>query len=234
MRNKFDVNKLNSFLDAATKTIACDADCQKQKTIDNLKTKYENAKSNLLLAEPNFEISKKNYYTYISGESKYNEMIENEKMAEAEKVISKFKEVMENEINNIGRQINSYNGLFINFQNVVDLLERLKIENSKLAKQLKENVNDVLTNDRKTYYEDQQNDHLNNFYYYILFVIYFIVVIFYAVLALMDNPFGNYRKVRLSVFILLLFIPFMTTWILGKLIYLFYLLVDLLPKNVYK
>ena len=64
MANNFDLNNFNSFLDAASKTIACDSECQRLKTSEDLKSKYNKAKTNLNLAEPEYQIAKKNYYIY--------------------------------------------------------------------------------------------------------------------------------------------------------------------------
>ena len=45
-----------------------------------------------------------------------------------------------------------------------------------LEKKFKEQSNDVLTNNRKTYYEDQNITSLNSIYYYILLIIYIHII----------------------------------------------------------
>ena len=96
MTNQFDLNKFNSFLDSTTKAISCDSECQKNKTAKSLKNKYFTAKSNLTLAEPQYEMAKKNYYTYISGEDGYNELIEKELKEKAKIFINEFKDNYKN------------------------------------------------------------------------------------------------------------------------------------------
>ena len=233
MTNQFDLNKFNSFLDKATQAISCDAECQRKKTEEELKTKYLNAQSNLGLAEPEFQIAKKNYYTYASGESGYNDMIENEFNEKADLIVNKFKDNYQDEIRKIKIQLDTYNGLLINFRNVEDLHKKYKKENAQLYNQLKENSNDVLTNERKTYYEDQQNESLNSYYYYILLVIYIIVVVCLIVFSLM-YPTQTTWKVKILLVVVFLILPFISTWILGKIISIIYWLFSLLPKNVYK
>lgn len=228
---KFNLNKFNSFLDKATQAISCDANCQEQKTKQELKDKYLNAQSNLTLAEPEFEVAKKNYYTYISGENGYNEMIENELEQTANLIIDKFKENYQDEVDKIQLQLNTYTGILINFNNVVDLEKKYKGENITLYKKLKDESNDILTNERKTYYEDQQNDTLNSYYYYILWVIYIIVVICLIIFSLM---YPLQLKTKISVIILFIVLPFISTWILGIIINICYLIYGMLPKNVYK
>ena len=176
MTNQFDLNKLNSFIESANNIISCDSECQRNKTIQELKNKLETAESNLTLAAPEFEIAKRNYYTYISGQSGYMELIEKELEEKADVFVKLFKDSYETEISKIKTQLDTYNGLLINFRNIVDLYKQYKKENKDLFEELKEETNDILTNDRKTYYENQQIDGLNSTYYYILCVIYYIIV----------------------------------------------------------
>jgi len=232
MTNQFDLNKFNSFLDKATQAISCNSDCQKQQHEQKLKDKYLNALSNLSLAEPEFQVAKKNYYTYVSGQNGYNEMIEEELSQVADLIIQTFKENYDDEISKIKSQLETYNGLLINFKNVVDLERKYKKENLQLYKQLKEDTNDILTNERKTYYEDQQISSLNAYYYYILWIIYIVVVLCLIVFSLI-YPSQSSFYTKILLIILFIILPFISTFILGKIIYIVYWLFGLLPKNVY-
>lgn len=233
MSNQFDLNNFNSFLDKATQVISCDSDCQKEKTEEELKAKYLDAQSNLSLAEPEFQVAKQNYYTYTSGVSGYNEIVENEFKKSANVIVAKFNENYQAEITKIQSQLETYNGLLVNFRNIIDLDEKYKKENNHLYKKLKENTNDILTNERKTYYEDQQIESLNSYYYYILWVIYVIVIICLIIFSLIYPSQSNWKS-KLGLVILFIVLPFMSTWILGKIIFIVYWLFGLLPKNVYK
>jgi len=232
MTSKFDLNKFNSFLDKATKSISCDSECQKQQVKEQLKDKYLNAQSNLTLAQPEFQVAKKNYYTYVSGENGYNEMIEEEIQHAADLIVQQFKQNYQEEITKIKSQLNTYNGLLINLRNVVDLDRTYKKENRHLYKQIKEDTNDILTNERKTYYEDQQNDSLNSYYYYILWIIYIIVILCLIIFSLVYPSQSSWNK-KIIVIIVFLILPFISTWLLSKLIFIVYWLFGLLPKNIY-
>lgn len=232
MTNQFDLNKLNSFLDKATQAISCDSNCQKEKNKNELKSKYLNAQSKLTLAEPEFELAKKNYYTYVSGQDGYNEMIETEFDQASNLIAQNFKQQFQAELTKIKSQLETYNGILLNFRNVVDLEKKYKKENRQLYKQLKEDTNDVLTNERKTYYEDQDNEVLNSYYYYILWIIYIVVALSLAVFSL-TYPSQISAKSKMILVLVFLILPFISTWILGKLIYVIYWLFGFLPKNVY-
>jgi hypothetical protein len=232
MTNNFDLNRFNSFLDKATQAISCNSECQRKKTQEELKAKYLNAQSNLSLAEPEFQVAKKNYYTYVSGQDGYDEVIENEYKQKADLIIEKFKENFQDEISKIQSQLETYGSLLINFRNIVDLNLKYKRENANLSNQLKDNTNDVLTNERKTYYEDQQSKSLNYYYYYILLIIYVIVVICLIIFSL-TYPSQTGWKGKLGLVFVFIALPFISTWLLGKIIYIVYWIFSLIPKNVY-
>jgi len=232
MTNQFDLNKFNSFLDKATQAISCDSNCQKEKTKNELKSKYLNAESNLTLAEPEFELAKKKYYTYVSGENGYNEIIEKELEQAADQIIQNFKEKYQSDVSKIKSQLETYNGLLINYRNVVDLHKKYTKENNQLYKQFKKDTNDILTNERKSYYEDQQNTTLNSYYYYVLWTIYIITVICFIVFSLVYPSQSGWQS-KIILMIVFLLLPFISTWILGKTIYIIHWIFGFLPKNVY-
>jgi len=233
MSNQFDLNNFNSFLAAASKTIACDSECQRNQKAEQLKTQYQNAQANLSLAEPQYQIAKRNYYTYVSGQNGYNDMIEAEYQDEADNLANKIKAILDEEISKAKVQLDTYNGISINFENVAELEKQYSEGNKDLFKQIKNNTSDVLTNERKTYYESQGIDKLNNYYYYFLLVIYIVSVICYVIFSLFyPSNFSIFRRVL--IFVLLVILPFISTWLLGKFIQVLHWLYNLLPKNVYK
>jgi hypothetical protein len=110
---------------------------------------------------------------------------------------------------------------------------KYKKENAMLIKELKNTNNDVLTNERKTYYQDQESDILKFYYYYIILIIYIICVVFFAIVSLL-YPSQTSWKIRLFVFIMLILLPFISTRLLGIIIYIIYEIYNIFPKNVYK
>lgn len=233
MSNQFNLNSLNSFIESANNIISCDSECQQNNTAQELRNNLLTAESNLTLALPQFELARQNYYTYISGQSGYNEIIEQDLTDSADVFITKFKDNYDSEISKIKTQLDSYNGLLINFRNVVDLYKQYKNENEKLFTELKNEKNDIITNDRKTYYENQEIDSLNSIYYYLLLTIYIIIFICLVVFSLI-YPSQFSLTLRIIIFIIFLIVPFISAWLLGKIIELIYWLFSLAPKNVYK
>lgn len=228
----FKLNNFNSLIAQAREAVMCDSNCQKQKTAEELKQKYLASKTNLDSAPAQVDLAKKNYVTFTQGELAYNNEKDTELHRKAQLVISQFNENFNNEAKQITFQIDSYNGLTINFNNVVDLYLKYKKENIILSKKVKDSTSDVLTNERKTYYENQGIDTLKNFYHYILLLIYGIFVIGYIATAVIYPSQINW-KYRFLIVIVLLLLPIISPWILGFTINFIYKIYNLLPKNVH-
>lgn len=227
------LDKFNSMIEQAAQSISCDSECQKKQTNDELKQKYLNAQTNLATAPNNVYVSRKNYIVYEQGQPVYDELIDKELLEKAQTLTSYYQSNFNAECGNIDFNVNTYSGLLINLVNVFDLYLKYKNENITLFKQLKEETNDVLTNDRKTYYQDQGIDNLKFFYHYFLLLIYIIVVLCYVAYNFMYTS-NLSVVVRVIILILMILLPFFSTWILEKIVEIIYNVYYALPKNAHK
>uniref|UniRef100_A0A6C0IJC9 Uncharacterized protein n=1 Tax=viral metagenome TaxID=1070528 RepID=A0A6C0IJC9_9ZZZZ len=225
-------NSINSFIDKATKALGCDSNCQRQKTIDDLKNKYLAAKTNLITAPSQVESSYKNYLVYLEGEPAYLEYRESELHAKAEQITNTIQKDVTNIINTEKRNVNTYDGLLINLNNIYEYYERYLKENIELENKLKIMTSDIVTNDRKTYYEEQGIESLKK-YYIIIFIFYAIVVVSFIVCCFVV-PSNLSIKVKIVILVLLIIYPFISSWLLTQIIHLYDKTAELLPKNVYK
>ena len=232
MNNQFDMNKFNTLISQASDAILCNSECRNQREADNLKQNYLNSQTNLASASNQVQVAEKKYITFTQGQSGYNDLLDNQLQEKAEQIANKFTEYFETDSQEIKTQFETYHGLLLNFKNVAELYLKYKKENIQLIKDLKNETNDVLTNERKTYYEDQKIYGLKGFYYYILLGIYIIFLIGFIIFSLI-NPSQTNLKIKLATIIGFILLPFFSTWILGKIIYLIYKIYDMLPKNVY-
>jgi hypothetical protein len=233
MSQQFDMNQFNTLVEQASQSIICDSECRKQNEIEKLKQQYLDAETNLTTAPIQLQEARKNYLTFTQGDTEYSENMEAELQEKGETITNKFEETFNEDSAKIETQIDTYNGLFLNFKNVFELYRKYKKENTELFNQLKNDTNDVLTNERKTYYEDQEIDNLKFYYFYILLVVYIICVVCFGVFSLRSPSQTSFiQKIIILVFLIIL--PFISTFVLGKLINLVYEVYDLLPKNVYK
>jgi hypothetical protein len=228
-----DLDKFNSLIDQAAEAITCDANCQKQKKTDELKQKYITAQSNLARGPQQVETARKNYVIYNKGEPVYNQLVETELTKKATMISTFFENNFNEESKNVLSDVKTYSGLLSNLKNVFELYLKYKQENVELTKKLKEETNDILTNERKTYYQEQGIDNLKFYYYYFLLIVYVICVILFGVFNFI-YPSQMSGKIRAAILVILLILPFISTWILGKLVMMIYGIYGLLPTNVHK
>lgn len=231
MANQFNMDKFNSFLEKATSVISCDSECQKNKSSEELKQKYLDAQLNLITAPNQVTVATKNYITYSQGEVAYNEYNEAKLTEIAKKITTTFKSSFDTQVKDLNITIDTYDGLLINFRNVVDLYTNYIKENAELKKELNETTKDIVTNDRKTYYQDQGISNLNSYYTYIL-VLYIITVVVYLVsIFVFPTTLSTFKKIIILLFLIIY--PFISTRLLSWFISLYMKFVSILPKNVH-
>lgn len=231
--DQFSASKINALISEIQNMINCDPECQQKKEAEKLRLKYELSKSVLASGPAMVEENHKNYVTYTQGETAWNDLYEQKLQEEAQKIADEFKQKQQDIKANIQRQLGSYGGVLLNYKNIAELYLNYKKENAQLVKELKNTSNDVLTNERKTYYQDQQSDVLKFYYYYIILWIYIICVIFFGAISFIYPSQTNW-KIRFGIFLLFVLLPFIATRLLGFFIYIVYEIYYMLPKNVYK
>ena len=227
------LDKLNTLITQASDVITCDANCQNQRQADQLKQKYLDAQSNLASAPTQLDTAQKNYMIFTQGEASYNDNNDGELQAKAQAIIDAFLQNFNKEKSSVTTQIDTYDGIRVNFRNVFDLFNKYKIENKLLFKDLQNDTNDVLTNERKTFYEDQRIDGLKFYYYYILMTVYVICVICFIIFSFVYSSQSN-MKSQFAVLVGLIALPFVSTWLLGNIVSVIYIAYNSLPKNVYR
>jgi hypothetical protein len=228
----YQLDQFNELVAQASNVLSCGSECQKQKQADQLQQVYYNSQANLATCSSQAEESQKNYIIFTQGQSAYNEYNNNQLQKKAQIISEQFTQNFNNEVVLTQSQINTYNGILINFRNIVDLYKQYKEENIELFKDLKDETNDVLTNERKTYYEDQNIDNLKFYYYYFLLTVYIVCGICFIVFYFIYPSNTNWTKM-IGIIILFVALPFISSWILATVIYLLYKAYNLLPKNVY-
>lgn len=222
----------NSWIEKATQAITCGPECQREKTAKELEQKYLDAKLNAAKAPYNIENAQKNYMVFVDGEDKYNEFKTKELTERAKKISLFINKNFNEEIDFTMESLHSYDSLSNNFRHMIDLYLKYKRENIKLQKELKDKTSDIITNDRKTYYEDQSTNTLH-FFYLIFLIIYFLGVSVYFI-SLFIYPSQRTMISNIIIVFLMCIYPLLSLYIFKKLYILYNWIVYVLPKNVYK
>lgn len=222
---------INDLLEKSTQAIICGPSCQKSKIRKELKQKYLDAKTNIQTAPTKLENSKKNYYTYTEGETYYENMQEEELNAKAIKIAELISTNFNDEIKNTNTMNAYLNTALINSTYTEDLLEEYLQKNNLLQLKLRNSRGDIITNDRKTFYETVELDKLlswHRFFWYIYYILWIMLV-----LALILSPSDLTLIKKIVIGVLILGYPYYIDYILRWVYKIWKNIESNLPKNVY-
>jgi hypothetical protein len=225
-------NMINALIEQSKDSLLCGPDCQQQKTSNELEQKYLAAQTDLKTAPIDFQNAKKNYYVFTEGQSAYNNMLEGELKDKANKIGELIKEKFNEEIEQ-AKTLNIYlNTDIINSKNTLELYKSYLIKNEKSEKKIKYSHGDILTNDRKSFYENQESESLKG-WYTIFFVSYYILALVYfgkCILSMHLLPL----KFKISILGFLITFPYIVDPITQFLIHYAQKVIQLIPKDVYQ
>jgi lipopolysaccharide export LptBFGC system permease protein LptF len=230
-KQQISQDKINKLLELSSQEFICGPDCQQQKISTELKQKYLDAQTNLQTAPINLENTKKNYYVYSEGLPFYDNMREEELQQKADTISTLVSENFNSEVSDANVMNLYLNTALINSKYTAELLEDYLEKNQKLKLQLKERYGDILTNDRKTYYETDALNTLTFWYKLFWYIYYVLVIILILAFIFSSTDFSRMTKIIISLFIIFYtyYIDYIVRWVYG----LWKLLVSRLPKNVY-
>ena len=223
--------KINALLEEALTVISSGPDCQKTKTTNELYQKYLDSQTNLQTAPIQLETSKKNYYVFTQEEPYYDNILEEELKKKAEEMGEILANNFNEEISNANIMNSYYNNELTNSAYTKELYSVYLEKNQKIQKEIKGHHSDVLTNDRKTYYETEALESLtlwHTFFWYVYYI--FVIPIF--TFALVTKSSYHYLLNFIIEFMVLAY-PYYIDFILRKIYGFFNSIWTQLPKNVY-
>ena len=224
----------NSMAQQASNALICGPDCQQRNTEATLRKQYTDASTNIITAPAQLIQAEKNYYTFTGshGGETYNTFLD-----------GKYKKIADDlkiDINsNFGDEItaaiglnNTYNTLYINYQNIQDRFDNLHQENIDIDNKIKSLASDIITNDRKSFYEMQGYENLSGWYKFFLWIYIILVVAFGIACFLVNSGYSNTHK--FLILVALIIYPFVIHIIVlflikkGNILYSF-----IVPKNAH-
>ena len=119
----------------------------------------------------------------------------------------------------------------MNVQNAKNLYNSMIKKNNKFDITAKNTLYDISTNDRKSYYEDQELNDLRWWYIAYLILYLTLVVIYVIILFVTPSEMTRYKRAGLALFLGLY--VFFADYLAHGLIALWSYIMSFLPKNVY-
>ena len=230
-KQQINQDQINDLLNKSADALLCGPTCQKLKITDELKQKYLDAETNLKTAPIQLEQAKKNYTIYSDGRPFYNDMLEDELKKKAETISELLAENFNDEISSALTMNQYLNTALINSEYTSELFNKYADENIELKLQLRDSRGDILTNDRKTYYETDALNQLE-LWHRLLWYIYYILMIVITI-AMVVSPSQLTMVSKVVLFVLLLFYPYYVDYIVRWIHGLYINMRNKLPKNVY-
>jgi hypothetical protein len=183
----------------------CGPQCQREKKITELRQIYEVKKTNEETADQQLLTAHKNWITYEYGRDRWKQIQTDKFRKEVEKMKNNTLTKWYKTTKEIGEDIDNYDELFDTLEELEDFYKRIVISNEVLQKEYDKERNDVVTDDRKAFYEMQGSDELKWWYYWMKWLYIFIVIAF--ILACFLTPTTYSWKVRIILLIFLLVYP---------------------------
>lgn len=210
----------------------CDSECRKNQQLSELQQAYENAKSNYSTAPHELELAKKNYYTLLNGNANYAQTQQSDYNSKATKIATAMQEQFDKNYKEAVILLQTYQSSYINISNVMELLENYIKENINLRKNTLEISDDIVTSDRKTYYENQSIDRLNTFHKWMKYIYIVLLIIILISLFFIPSTLSTFKKILISV--LLILYPFIIQPILIIYDFIQQKIINIFPKNISK
>ena len=224
------VETINKLMIQMNNLIRCGPTCQRNNKIDELKKKYEAAQEEVHSAPERLNNARKNYFTFTHGDSYYQNFEKKKNLEKAKKLKSKIKKNANKHMAEIEYKIENTLFLKKSKKNLYKLLNKLRLSNEMLEKNMDRNVASVKTSDRKVFYENQEIETLF-FYKNILKRFYWLLIVIYTFLFF----YNKFYKNRGDIILFIIF--FATPFIIDPAVRLFIRLikhtVGQIPKNIY-
>jgi hypothetical protein len=187
------VNSINSSIQALNRELICGPECQSNKRAQTLKLAYDNAINDYNQSPEKINQLEKDFYIETKGRVFYNNVLEKKYRQEATDNTKKYKEEYETITSDIIDLITEYDSSVIYFNRLIDLYNKVKSENVELMNKhdyLKGSVN---TNNRKTFYENQQIDSLGKWKYRIQLLYWAIFIVIFIKTMFIQKEYKNYK-----------------------------------------
>lgn len=216
-------NKLNSILAAIDEQVKCGPVCQKMQRDENLKRSYETALTNYKEAPYRIKEAEKKYYEATKGTAFYNEMLKERYSSEIKAIaISSIQDHKKN-INEIKNDISDYESEIIYSSKLRNLMNNVMAENELLRENINDYKSEINTNDRKTFYEDQQIQNLSRWRSIIIVLFWIIFAVLCINILLLKQKYKDiYAWIKL---LLVALTPFYIIPLIQKLILKIYNLI---------
>jgi hypothetical protein len=225
--------QINELLAQSSQALLCGpgSECEKTQKTNDLQQKYLDAQTKLQTAPYEEHTAEKNYYIYSKGDVAYNDLIFKRLLEKAQNKSNEVSIKFNKNITLASESNDTLGSLTTTHTHMVELYETYIEENANLKAKILSYGADLITNDRKTFYEVQNYDFLI-IWFKVWRWIYFILLIVFTVGIFLSKSMYS-LKVKIGLLSLFIIYPFVINYIVDYLLQFVAKIHSLLPKNVY-
>jgi hypothetical protein len=226
-------DSLKTIVNKATTTLTTNK-TKNTNYISELKAAYDKAKYDLSTGPANVTTTKKAYIVAKDGELEYEQITKQEAYQIAEKEVLKLIEEYFNLLEMVYTQAEALEIAEEGIGYMDDILLQTISNNAVSEEYIAKSLNDILTNDRKSYYEQDKYDNLKSWNRIWFWIYLFLWVIFSLSLFLTNNEYSQLSIIS-KVGLIISFIVYLVIakYIVLMIISFIVFCVTLFPKNVY-
>jgi hypothetical protein len=230
-KQQASTEKLSALLGQSLNALACGPTCQKIKIGEELNQKYLNAQTNMQTAPVQLEATKKNYYVFTEGRPYYDNMLEEELKQKAKLLAKLLADNFKEEILNANTMNSYYNTELTNSSYTKELYAVYLEKNKLIQNTIKNHHADIITNDRKTYYETEALEDLKNWYSFFWYVFYLFIMPLFTFTLIRKTSL--HVMLRIIIELIALSYPYYMDPVARSIYGVFHSIWKSLPKNVY-
>jgi hypothetical protein len=213
--NTWNANTINKLIQPVT----CGPECQKAQRDETLRRSYDQSLLNMKEAPDKVKVAEKEYYISMNGSEFYNNVLKDRYTTEISDESSKIIDDQKNNLTTFNSIVNDYDVSNLYIKRITDLMDRLVLENTILNTKIDRLSSNVTTNDRKTYYEEQQINYVGTWKTYILYIYWLLFIVYCAVALILKNKILCYKtwiKILILSLVPMIVFPLLKKFILFK------------------
>lgn len=157
--------------------VQCDAECQRQKRIIELKSAYQTAMQDETKDSDEVRLARKQYYTYTYGVNAFDGLEEKALSKTADANIQKLQKKHDELIKEIKEQKVNNKSYSIALKNMDELLSKYQASNNTILSSLDNQEDTLETSRRNVWYTNQRIDRLDYYGYFISMVLNILLLI---------------------------------------------------------
>ena len=177
------------------------------------------------------ETTKKNYYVFTEGRPYYDNMLEEELKQKAKLLAKLLADNFKEEILNANTMNSYYNTELTNSSYTKELYTVYLEKNKLIQNTIKNHHADIITNDRKTYYETEALEDLKNWYSFFWYAFYLFIMPLFTFTLIRKTSL--HVILRLIIELIALSYPYYMDPVARSIYGVFHSIWKSLPKNVY-